>query len=368
MLRSSRVAAGALALVLPVAAVAGCGAEKKRTVRAEFSAAGENLQASRSASFTVGVQDAKGNLARLITDEGDLDKALATALSGDSITYVVDPVGDKTLGDVQGGTSTDLSKSFEDLNLAFVVRDDEADVLEVRVVDSVAYLHVDLDEVERLATAGGVEDFDASLDEAVAEGPDGLADLLADVRKGKWVKVDLSPYLDDLQDLTGGLSQPTPGSSFDPAGLGQQLLAAVKPHVTVKDANDSSSDRVLDVEVDARPAIRAALKVLEGSKDLPFGEVLAVDPAEVDRHVGPGKARGQVRLSDGHLEQVSIDVESLRLLAKDADTKTLAGLRAVLDVDDSADEVEAPEDVSDTDLGDLFSSLLEDVTGSEQTA
>ena len=53
MNRTPRLLAGTLVLALPLAAAAGCGAEKKKTVRQEFAAAQDHLGDSKSAAFTL---------------------------------------------------------------------------------------------------------------------------------------------------------------------------------------------------------------------------------------------------------------------------------------------------------------------------
>ena len=72
---------------------------------------------------------------------------------------------------------------------------------EIRMVAGTLYAHVDLKEIGRLAKAGGVDDFDAQVDDAVTSADPSFAQGLRDVRAGKWIKLPLSDYLDKLKDL-----------------------------------------------------------------------------------------------------------------------------------------------------------------------
>lgn len=366
---SLRLVAGTLALALPLAAAAACGTEKKKTVSQEFATAQDFLADSKAASFTLRLDDTKGNLAALIKEESakdgdDVPPVVVDALLGGSVTYVADAAGDATLRSLEGSTSdADAKAALKRVNLAFVVRDDKAELVELRLVAGDLYAHVNLAEVGLLAEASGVEDFDATLDEAVASAGAELAQGLADVRAGKWLKLPLADYLDELQDLAGSVvpgGMPTAApKGYDAEAFGKKAFEAVQPFVKVTDANDSSSERVLDVRVQARPALKALLGVLKAEKDLPFLGVLGgITGADIDEHVAAGEAKGTITLKDSHLTEVAIDIESLRLLATDPGGTSVAGVRVVLEFDDSADEVAVPDQVSSLDLGKLLQDLL----------
>jgi hypothetical protein len=369
--RSLRLLAGTLVLALPLAAAAGCGAQKKKTVKQEFSAAQSHLSDSKAAAFTLRFDDAKGSFAKVINKDGDAPPALVNAMLKGSITYVADPAGDATLKSVQSQAvnPTDLKAALDKVNIAFVVRDDKAELVELRLVAGDLYAHVNLTEVGVLAKAGGVEDFDAMLDQSLGSMDPRFAQGLTDVRAGKWLKLPLAKYIDQLKDLAGtftGITPPSaaPGKQYDVSGLFDKAYAAVKPYVKVTDANDSSTDRVLDVKVQAAPALKALLGVLKAEKDLPFASVLAdVSPAEIDKNVKAGEARGTIRLHDSHLTLVAVDLESLRQLSTDPGTDSFEGVKVVVDVDDSADQLSAPTELSSLDLGALIDDFLKSVTG-----
>lgn len=365
MFRSAtvRLAAGTLALALPLAAAAGCGAEKKKTVKAEFAAAQANLDKSKAVAVTLRFDDAKGNLVKGITAD-DTPAALAQAIAKGSITFIGDPAGNATFASLKPTASeADVKASLEKVNFGIVVRDDKAALGEIRLVAGDLYARVDLKEIGRLAKLGGSEDFDSQLDEMIGSADPRFAKALTDVRAGKWLKLPVTKYLTQLQDLAKNfnpaLGEADTTKKYDVQAFGSKLFAAVKPYVEVTDANDSSSDRVLDVKVQARPALKAALGVLKAEKDLPFGSLFDVTPAMIDENVADGTAHGTITLKDSHLKQIAIDVESIRLLATDPGKDSAAGVRVVVDIDDKAAQLTAPTDLATIDLGGILEEFLQ---------
>lgn len=364
---STRLAAGTLAIVLPVAAVAGCGTEKKRTIKAEMSAAGNNLQASKALSVTLRFNDRDGNLKKVMAKDDASFGAISGALLKGGVTYTVDPSGNQAIKDlkVKGQSEGDLRAALKSVNVALVIRDDKSALGELRLVAGTLYAHVDIAELNRLLKAAGQGSVDKDLDQ-MGQGDPKLRKGVADVRAGMWIKLPLLDYIERFKSLadslgtTPGRPAPTASATPDFAGLGGRVYNAVRPYVKVTDASDNSSDRVLDVNVQVRPALKAALAVLKASAALPFsGALKDVDPAEIDKRVANGTAHGTITLSDGHLKQVALDLESIRTLAPRASTSTnLKGSSVVIDVDDSAGAVLVPSNVSSFDLGDLFRSLL----------
>jgi hypothetical protein len=374
---STRLAAGTLVLALPLAAAAGCGVEKKRTIKAEFSSAVSNLQNSRAASFTIGLKDTKGMVAGLVNKDGTVPKPLVKELLGSSVTYTVDPASDKKLKELtysSGTSSTDLSAALKTVNFSFVVRDASTALGEIRLVSGVLYAHVDLREIGRLATAGGAKDFDAQFDDAVGSADPKLAQGLKDVRAGKWIQLPLATYISKFQDLAKsvtGSEEFTKSTHVDAGGLLQKVFSAAKPSIKVTDANDSSTNRVLDVNIKVRPALKAALLVLQAEKSLPFAaEIAKVDPSDIDDNISEGTAHGTVTLKSGHLTQVTVDVESIRKLDPNETSATknsVEGASVVFDVDDSAQEVSVPSDLSSFDVGSLFDDFLKGVSSGAES-
>jgi hypothetical protein len=358
-----RLAAGTLALSLPLLAAAGCGVEKKKTVAAEWSAAQANLEKSKAVSVTLRLDDAQGNLAKQAKKDGTADAIVQAVLKG-SITFTGDPAGSATLQQLKPTASAaDAKASLEKVNFGIVVRDDKAAIGEIRLVAGDLYARVDMKEISRLAKAGGDAGFDAQLDQTIGSLDPRLRQALTDVRAGKWLKLPLSKYLTQLQELAKGfdpaLGQADTAKKYDYNGLGMKVVAAVKPYVKVVDANDSSSERVLDVKVQARPALKAVLAVLKAEKSLPFAGLLDVTPAQIDENVADGTAHGTITLKDSHLKQVTVDIESLRLLSTDPGKDSAAGVRLVVDIDDQAAQLTAPTDLAKVDLGAIVEEFMQ---------
>lgn len=378
---STRLAAGALVLALPLAAAAGCGADKKRSIKAEFASAQSNLEKSKSASFTLRLDDTKGKLEAAAKKDDDAPpKEILDALLKGSITLTIDPTGARTLADLNAGScpkpgeTPDLAAEIKKVNLSIVVRDATSALGELRLVDGVLYAHVDLEEIGSLAEAGGVQDFDSAVDDAVTGANPKFAPALTDVRAGKWLKLPLAKYLEGFQELAESFSGAEPSS--DPSRSCEQakevsgdLYTAVKPYVTVTDANDDSDNRVLDVNVKVRPALKAALEVVKAAEDLPFGALLAgLDATTIDDNVADGTGHGTITLKDGHLNKLALDIESIRKLDPEPGTTDLSGSFVVVEVDDNADELETPDDVSSFDLAALvddFFDQLSQASGAE---
>lgn len=360
---STRLAAGSLVLALPLAAAAGCGAAKKRTIKQELQAAQQNLLDSDATSITLRVGDAKGNLAKEAATSGDISVAHAKDLLTSSVTFTFDGKSASAIKGVDAKASeSELKDALSDVHLAIAVKSSGGTLGEIRLVDSTLFARIDVSAIDKVVGEASEADFQSGFDDFIDGAPDEYQSALNDVKAGKWLKLPLSGYVDKVQDALKSLPSADP-STEDLSRTGKDLFTAVKPYIKVTDANDDSSNRVLDVTVDARPAAKAALRVLKAVKGLPFGQAFdEVSDADIDDNLADGKAHGTLTLSDGHLKQVTVDIESIRKLDPNADTDLdLSGGDVVLDVDDSADQVKAPSsNVSSTDV----KALLEDLVGS----
>ena len=367
LFRPTRLVAGTLVLALPVVAAAGCGVTKKRTIKQELVAARTHLADSQAASFTLRIGDAKGSLAALAAEDGELSPDAVKDLLGGSITYTFDAESGRKLESLDPSASAaDLRSALKNVHFALAVKDAKATIAEIRLVDSALFARVNLDEIDWIAKQGGSEGVGSSVDDFIDSAPEQYQPALRDARAGLWLKLPLAGYVDKLKDLASSIPTPEPHAEKGLQQTGTDLFAAMRPFVKVTDASNSSSKRVLNVDVEARPALKAVLGVLKAAKGLPFGDVLTgVTSADIDREVAPGKAHGTVTLSDGHLTQVTVDMESIRALDPHKGSTTLAGSSVILDVDDSAARVTAPtENVSEVDVKALIDDLVQQVTDS----
>ena len=183
----SRIA-GSLVLALPLAAAAGCGArEEDAPSRRSSPPRRATSPTARRPRSRCGRRHPAATSRALAVKDGSLETSLADALVGASITYVVDPTGDQTLGQSSASGTSLSTESLKETNLAFVVRDDKATLGEIRVVDGVLYLHVDVEEIGRSGRGGRRGGLRRPLDAAGTDGPPELAGIIKDLRAGKWI-------------------------------------------------------------------------------------------------------------------------------------------------------------------------------------
>ena len=88
--------------------------------------------------------------------------------------------------------------------------------------------------------------------------------------------------------------------------------------------------------------------VQSGMQDLPAGALSGMTD---------GAVAGQVRLQDGHLTEVSVDLASAARLSTQP-VPDMFGSTLTVSIDDTADEVVAPEPVSDVDVAELVEGLM----------
>lgn len=345
---------------MTVAAVTGC-ASKKKTIEAELTAASGYIDSSTSLSMTFGVSDGKGTLKKLMTSGEDaITPALADSLLASSVTVTLDPSGDATFASLSKAASTPEYKNLpaadkvKQFNASIVVRSFDADLVQLRLVDGVLYGATDLNKIDQIARDNGTDGVPADLDQIDPV----LGQLESDLRAGKWVRLPLASYLDTFEDMLGGLDT-TEGELAQPDAeqVGKTVLEAIKPHVKVVDAEGKHSGRVLDVTVQAKSAMQAAITALQ-TLPVPLGELQEIDGAALAEQMSDTALTGQITLADSHFTGFSVDLEPLRTLVKDVSGEPLTGARLTLQVDDSAEPVTAPTDLSTVKLGDFIESFF----------
>ena len=355
----TRLGLTAAALALPLA-LAGCGGDDtgeggggdgEAKEPADLGAAYDRLLDAQTATFTLSLDDGDGNLKRLATeDETDpLNDETADTVIGGKVVVTIDPAGDATLREA---TQVDPAASPADqltaVNYSVSVEADGGPVAQLRLVDGALFAAVDFDRIDGIAEGAGEEPLGPQLDGFAAQSPE-LAAAVEDLRAGQFLTLDLAPLLSTFEGLAG----PTPtGAPVDGAQLAEDLLAAVQPHSTVTGGEEGT----FDVTVKAKPALQAASQVFA---ELPIpGVTDAIDPAQFEA-LDDGDLRGTVSLQGESLSQVTLDLDSVNdVNAPDEEDVELAGSDLVLGIDDEADEVTAPGEVSDVDLNALVMSFF----------
>jgi hypothetical protein len=365
-----RLAAGVALVALPLVAAVGCGEAveaKKESVQGSLQKASDNLSASESVSVVMRFDDASGNARKALTtaSEDPATPAQADLLLGGRISFTVDPAAGKTLRDLQtADPALPVAEQLKLVNLAMEVQADGGPLAQIRLVGGDLYANVGLDKITDVAEkAGSTEDLAGQVQQFAASAPAQFQPLVADVMAGKWVKVPLAPYAEQLKQL-GEEGAPVPSPSVDTQKLGTDLLNAVKPFVAVSDATSDGDERVLDVKVQAKQAVQAAMTAFtQAAPGVPGLDQL--DTSGVDR-IGDGTVDGQVTLSGDHLEKITMDLGSAERLAPPGATPSpdLSGSLLTVDVDDAADEVAVPDDVSSFDVGAVVQQLLDTLSAS----
>lgn len=342
-------------VALPLTALVGCGqAEQaaRSSIETELTRAGEHLLDSEATSVVMSFDDPYGTAERAATSgEDPVSAELADVLLGGSIAITVDPVSG-TLRELQAADpATPPSEALRLTNLAISVDADGGPLAQVRLVEGVLYASVDLDRITGIAETAG-EPGGGMVDELAASLPPDLQPAVTDLQDGRWLRLPIEPYAGTLDELAApGTDTPSPA----PTQLANDLLAAVKPFVEVTDAGGDGAERVLDVKVQVRKALDALLASVTSSGAVPGLEELPTDALE---GLGEGTADGQVTLQDSHLTRISLDLASVARLSPDAaEAPDLTGSTLVVTIDDTAEGVAAPDDVSPVDLAELFASF-----------
>lgn len=362
-----RLTAGVALLALPMGA-AGCSSaadSRRDSVQTALQNAAEHLQDSESLSVVLRFDDPAGTAKKAVTaGSRPMSPAQADLLLGGTVSITVDPAAGTKLRDLQ--TASPGLPPGEQLKLANVAMSVQADggpVAQLRLVAGDLYVTVSLDKISDIAGKGGsTTDLDARVDELAAQSPGELAPLLRDVKAGKWIKLPLAPYVDRLKGR-----QPPPSAPVDSRKLGMDLLAAVQPFVAVTDTTSSGSERVLDVKVQAKQALRAALQTVKSTGPALPG-LDRLDTSGIDR-LGNGTVDGQLTLDDDHLRKITLDLTSAVKLAPPGATPApdLTGSTVTVDVDDAAEEVTVPEQVSSVDVNALVQQLIGSLGGTRRS-
>src|SRR5207342_1549167 len=141
---------------------------KRRSIKQEFSAATAHLKASQAASFTIRLGDTKGNLAKLANKDKSTPAAVTQAILKGSVTITVDTQSAVAMqaATCTAGKSSGLGALLSKAAMSISVKDDQAQIAELRLVGGDLYAYIGLQEIGRLAKAGGADNFDQQLDQS----------------------------------------------------------------------------------------------------------------------------------------------------------------------------------------------------------
>lgn len=373
--RRLRTTAGAgITTLALVGGLAACG-----DVDAQLEArkAVDNLKASKTASFTISLDDPDAELASLAEAEGD--REVADRVTAASLRVVVDPAGDQSIGEASATPASDPTdivaalKASGAFEIAYV--DGGSDVVVMRMVDGVLAAKVDLPKIEEIAGEP------LPLDELeTPDAPPGVADAVQGVRDGKWLTLDFAAVYERLEALGLGDAMEQQ-QSIDPGlatSFAKDLLGAVQANSVSTEKVGEDEQVVVDVSVKAKAALLATLDVLDDPKYaalLQGGQAaggasvtqgLELMRSEIEK-LPDSPVTGQILIEDESVEQLSLDLASAVALGTDEKAKsTIKTARVVVDVDDEADAVTVPAAEESVDVNALVDMALAGLGGAVQ--
>ena len=343
--RATRVSAATLVAALAlVGGITACG---KVDLKQQVDAAQTNLSHAKAASFTVRIADPDNELASTAKTADDMNAA--RIFKAASLTFTVDPAGDRTLGDAgKAKPKSDDPVSALKASGAFEISYANAGktVLALRSVGGVLYAR--LDPTQWKTVAGKPLPLD---DMNGPDAPPGTGPAVSGIRAGKWLSLDLAGLYTRAEELGLTKANGANPAKLDPTrvqALAKKIVEAVQRNYTSTSTNKGDITTV-QVKVKAKEALTAVLDTLG---DPQFKDVLSAFGATGDAWLGQAKAAvaripagavtGSVTIRKDHFTQVAVDLGSITALATDPEAKKVRTARLLVDVDDSAAAVTAP--------------------------
>lgn len=299
---------------------------------------------TKSSEPRVELRDAVKNVAEAdrVSFEFGLD-ATPEALKGLAATDPTDePITDEEVQQVLGSSlkltldEGEDDKVTTDNALALLLRVDNTELLELRVVDELLYLRADAQKARTLAEVSD-EEFAQVQELAAAPGFEFLGPAL----RGEWLKVDPKPLKDFAEGLSSGGAVASPAPSLDPEKARQDVEAFVdavfSQDAKVTSRTEAGDGERLEVEVPTRAVYTrfvAALPALTQNQ-LPEEAFADLPPAaEVPDKV----LKFSAFIEDEKLTRVDFDITQL---SEEPVTTGAVNLR--VDVTEPKDPVKAPE-------------------------
>jgi hypothetical protein len=364
-----RVGAAAAVAVLPLAALTACGSSDDKgdtsptggtTTKGSDSKGGDldlaklkdNALKSKSASFSISLDDSKGAIKKaVLAEDPTTPAAIVDRIVGGKITIKVSSK-DKSLAELQASAS-DSAETLKQVDFQIKIDDKDGQLVDLRVVSGVLYAALDVNKVDQILTESGeTMSLSSLIDQGASFSPD-VATAGKDLKDGKYLKLDLNPYINQISGLLEQTApSAAPSAAVNSQKLADDLLAAIKPSTQITDAGDGK----YDVEIQAKAALTAAYDVLSKS-DIPGFE--ALDPTELNT-IKDGTVKAQIKVDGDHLESIRIDLQSIVAVAPDdasSPAPDLTGSSLVIDFDDDAGAVGVPDKLSGVNLDALVGQL-----------
>jgi hypothetical protein len=367
------VAAGAVGVL----ALTGCGVLKANALKADNAAALSHLTRSRALSLTWRLDDPDGSLTKAATHtkKDPLTAGQAAALLGGSVTVTVSRNSPGSLFDgyqLTGAAHTKPSVYLKQVNLEVITRMRAGVLSDVRLAGGTLYFRTDwaaMRQVAELDHPGGAAEMDRAFSASSAGDMPELSRMTRDLRAGKWLRVPLGTFLDQLSDSTDDQdSQPRAArpSAAELRKLLDLVKASVKPHVTWTDLNHSGAVRTVGVDVRPKEAAAAAWTALFAHRAaFPFMHgVTAYDPKHL-ADLSNAVVHGALTIDHGHYTRLRLpfgDLLALKAHPAPTDPKPaeLGKSAVLLDIADAAAPVVAPaeRDISSVNVATLIEGFM----------
>jgi hypothetical protein len=329
-----------------VTGLAACGGDSTGSSGDEvMTAATANLEAAKTASFTFSLTDPNAVVAASSNDPEMVKKFLSDA----ALTITIDPAGDNTLGQASTATPTTGTQMLEQagaMDLTYTVGGEQR--LGLRLVDGSVYVKADLAALSDMAG----EDLEAML----ATVPGDYTKLVDGIKNGKWVKVDLRRVLQEYPEIdsllmseSGVLLQDTTVNTQE---MQKELLTALNENSEKTVSTDGDTSTV-ELKVKAKAFAQAVQNLL------PAAEAAGLDDASSDiEDMGDGTMDMSVTVKDDHFTSATLNLSSAQAVLEPDSDVDLTGAELVMDVNDAAEGVTAPDAGDVVDATDMLMEFV----------
>ena len=344
-------------------AVAGCGAAG--SLRADNAHAKSSFKTAKSLSVTLGFSDPDGKLAKAIRSGDNTTPTQAAAVIGGTVSFTMSANGGRTLF-AKGDPTRPLSQQVKQGNFDLTVNGLGGKLVEIRLVDGILYAASDIAAVKKAADLGGpgaggqVDEFFNSVPPQLKQGSD-------DLRAGKWLKVPIATSVKQLQKLAqaGGGGAPDPAKARGYAKLGKDLQAAITPNIGLTDLGATGDTRNVSIGIKVKQSLKAVLGVLDSDAatlGLPPG---LIPKGDALKDVSDKTLSATLTITRGHYTKLSVPFAGLAALDAHPSSAVppLGKSAIVLQLDDSAEPVSAPTNVSSFDIGSLLDQFIQRFSG-----
>ena len=350
-------------------AVAGCGATG--SLRADNAHAMSSFKAATSLSVTLGLSDPDGKLAKAVqSGDGSTTAAQAAVLIGGTISFTVSANGGRELF-AKGAADQPLDQQVKQSNFDLTVNGLGGKLVEIRLVDGILYAASDIAAVKKAADLGG-PGAGARVDEFLNSVPPQLKQGADDLRAGKWLKVPIATYVEQVHKpaKAAGGGAPDPAKTRGYAKLGKDLQAAITPNIGLTILGATGDTRNVSIDIKVKQALTAVLGVLD-TDAATFGLPPGLLPkGDALKDVSDKTLSATLTITRGHYTKIAVPFAGLAALDAHLSSAVppLGKSAIVLQLDDSAGPVSAPTNVSSFDIASLLDQFIQRFSGVGATA